>query len=102
MVQNYKNLEEENLVLREYIISLQSRLLEAGHPDLPPAPVDLSRPSHRVTAAAAAAAAAAAEQQSQQDHETLEQQLAAAAHAAAEAADVVGSEEGSDDDTKEI
>jgi hypothetical protein len=43
MATNYKNMEKENLVLREYIIQLQSRLLEAGHRDLPPAPAELTK-----------------------------------------------------------
>jgi hypothetical protein len=43
MATNYKTMEKENLVLREYIIQLQSRLLEAGHRDLPPAPAELTK-----------------------------------------------------------
>jgi len=96
MVTNFKNLEEENLILREYIITLQSRLLESGHGEFPPAPVDLSRPSHRVTAAAAAAAAAAAEQQSQ-ENTSIEEQLQAAAAQAAAAAEL-GASPGDDSD----
>ena len=41
----YKNLQTENYQLRDYIINLQSRLLETQG-EIPPAPanIDLSRP----------------------------------------------------------
>jgi hypothetical protein len=102
MASNYKTLEEENLVLREYIINLQTRLLENGSAEFPPAPVDLSRPSQRITAAAVAAAAAVAEQQSQ-EHMSVEDQLQAAAAAAARASDMGASpgDEGSDESIRD-
>lgn len=76
MSTSYKNLESENLVLREYIITLQSRLLESGHAEFPPAPIDLSRPSVRISAAAAAAAAAAvATNRIQEDSLSVEDRL---------------------------
>jgi len=49
MASNYKSMEKENLVLREYIIQLQSTLIEIGHRDLPPAPAELTRPSIATT-----------------------------------------------------
>jgi len=46
MATNYKSLEKENLILREYIIQLQSRLLESGHRDMiPTAPPEVARGS---------------------------------------------------------
>lgn len=36
-------MEKENIILREYIIQLQSKLLDAGHRDFPPAPAELTR-----------------------------------------------------------
>jgi hypothetical protein len=44
MATNYKGLEKENLVLREYIIRLQSQLLEVQS-EIPPAPPELRKQS---------------------------------------------------------
>ncbi len=82
---HYKILEHENLLLREYVIQLQSRLIANGDSDMPAPPFDLSRPSARI-AAAAAAAAAAVERDTHvtnvDDDDDMELQLQAAAAAA--------------------
>jgi len=85
---HYKVLEHENLLLREYVIQLQSRLLANGDSDMPPPPLDLSRPSARIAAAAAAAAAVerdahvAAAAAAHEEAMSVEAQLQAAAAAA--------------------
>src|ERR1700753_1199992 len=100
MATNYKILEKENLILREYIIQLQSSLLKAGLRDLPPAPAELTKPSvaasssgmmPSLTASATdlssreaqlQEAAAAAEEASADDEMDLNAQLQEAAAAA--------------------
>src|ERR1700712_4747544 len=42
MANNYKGLEKENLILREYIIRLQSQLIEVQS-EIPPAPPELRK-----------------------------------------------------------
>jgi hypothetical protein len=82
---HYKVLEHENLLLREYVISLQQRLLASGDADMPPLPMELSRPSARIAAAAAAVAAVERDAQAVAAHEesmSVEAQLQAAAAAA--------------------
>jgi len=44
MEQNYRTLQSENFQLREYILNLQSRLLESSS-DIPPAPAHIDLPS---------------------------------------------------------
>ncbi|KAK1066528.1 hypothetical protein LTR12_001759 [Friedmanniomyces endolithicus] len=44
MEQNYRTLQSENFQLREYILNLQSRLLESSS-DIPPAPAHIELPS---------------------------------------------------------
>ncbi|KAK3117083.1 hypothetical protein LTR53_001888 [Teratosphaeriaceae sp. CCFEE 6253] len=44
MEQNYRTLQSENYQLREYILNLQSRLLESSS-DIPPAPAHVDLPS---------------------------------------------------------
>ena len=48
MIGSYKAVQQENFQLREYIIQLQARLLEA-HSDVPPPPahIDLTNPPQR-------------------------------------------------------
>ena len=58
MEHSYKLIQNDNYALREYVIQLQSRLLDLRQ-DLPPAPPNINL-SHQPDAAAAAAAAAAA------------------------------------------
>ena len=58
MEHNYKLIQNDNYALREYVIQLQSRLLDLRQ-DLPPAPPNVNL-SHQPDAAAVAAAAAAA------------------------------------------
>jgi hypothetical protein len=88
MATNYKNLEKENLILREYIIQLQSRLLDSGHRDLPPAPAELTKPSLAASSAGMIPSVTA----SASDLATMEAQLQA--HAAA-----VDEGDSQDDDT---
>jgi hypothetical protein len=83
MATNYKNLEKENLILREYIIQLQSRLLDAGHRDIPPAPAELTKPSLAASSAALLPSITA----SASDLSAMEAQLQEAASAAAGNAD---------------
>jgi len=117
MATNYKNLEKENLILREYIIQLQSRLLDAGHRDIPPAPAELTKPSLAASSAALlpsisasaadlssveaqlqeAAAAAAADEDSPDDTLSLGAQLQEAAAAAARQ---IGGSAGAGDEDK--
>jgi hypothetical protein len=44
MANGFKSLEKENLILREYIIRLQSQLLEVQS-EIPPAPPELTKQS---------------------------------------------------------
>ena len=117
MATNYKNLEKENLILREYIIQLQSRLLDAGHRDIPPAPAELTKPSLAASSAALlpsisasaadlssveaqlqeAAAAAEADEDSPEDTLSLGAQLQEAAAAAARQ---IGGSAGAGDEDK--
>lgn len=53
MEQNYRALQNENYQLREYILNLQSRLLETQS-DFPPAPSHVNLSSSRSTAAPSA------------------------------------------------
>ena len=66
MEHNYKLIQNDNYALREYVIQLQSRLLDLRQ-DLPPAPPNVNL-SHQPDAAAVAAAAAAAASTSRSAH----------------------------------
>jgi hypothetical protein len=77
LAQNYETIQKENFQLRQYIITLQARLLES-HTELPPPPesIDLSRgPPVLATASAPTA---------HMTSPTLENQLQAAAAAASD------------------
>ena len=63
MEQNFRALQNENYQLREYILNLQSRLLENSS-DIPPAPSHVNLPAGSRTASSGAADGhSAAEQQ---------------------------------------
>jgi len=88
MEQNFRTLQGENYQLREYILNLQSRLLES-QADFPPAPqhVNLST-GGRVERSSASETATAAEHQLRRDmevdssrHDGMSQLQAAAAQA---------------------
>jgi hypothetical protein len=77
LAQNYETIQKENFQLRQYIITLQARLLES-HTELPPPPasIDLSRgPPVLATSSAPTA---------RMTSPTLENQLQAAAAAASD------------------
>lgn len=102
MEQNYRTLQNENFQLREYILNLQSRLLETQS-DVPPAPLHIGLSSSGAAALAAGGGGAGARPSStgdqrlhrdvpQQGHPTqrsheprdaISQLQAAAAHAEA-------------------
>lgn len=89
MEQNFRALQNENYQLREYILNLQSRLLESQS-DFPPAPSHINLPpASQQGPSAAADSASAVEQQlrremQHQGHDAMSQ-LQAAAAAASEA-----------------
>jgi hypothetical protein len=81
LAQNYETIQKENFQLRQYIITLQARLLES-HTELPPPPesIDLSRgPPVLATSSAPTA---------QMTSPSLENQLQAAVAAASDNNDV--------------
>ena len=87
MEQNYRTLQNENYQLREYILNLQSRLLE-NKTELPPAPshVHLSASAHAASSAAADSPSAVEQQlrmEMQRDgsHDAMRHLQAAAAQA---------------------
>ena len=81
MIGNYKAVQQENFQLREYIIQLQARLLEA-HSDVPPPPaqIDLTNPPQRPVEAPATSAPTA--QMMSNAVEELQIAAAAAEHVA--------------------
>lgn len=81
LTSSYENIQQENFKLRQYIITLQARLLES-HTELPPPPesVDLSRPLPVIETRATTAAMSS----------SAINELQAAAAAAAEAGDNSG------------
>jgi hypothetical protein len=87
MIGNYKAVQQENFQLREYIIQLQARLLDA-HSDVPPPPahIDLANPPQRPEGPAAAGSSSAAPTAPMSSNAVEELRLAAAA--AAQAADI--------------
>jgi len=76
---NYETIQKENFQLRQYIITLQARLLES-HTELPPPPesIDLSRPPPTIEPSVPQAPMSA---------NSISEQLQAAAAAAAEASE---------------
>ncbi|KAK3724207.1 hypothetical protein LTR37_001332 [Vermiconidia calcicola] len=89
MEQNFRALQNENYQLREYILNLQSRLLE-NQSDFPPAPSHINLPSGarvHATPAGAADSGSAVEQQLRQEmrhdgsHDAMRHLQAAAAQA---------------------
>lgn len=88
MEQNFRALQNENYQLREYILNLQSRLLE-NQSDFPPAPSHVNLPSdaHRPSRDTADSSSAVEQQlrreiQHQAQHDGMSQLQAAAAQAA--------------------
>lgn len=89
MEQNFRALQNENFQLREYILNLQSRLLESSS-DFPPAPshINISSTSHGGSNSAAADSSAVEQQlrremqhQGASPHDGISQLQAAAAQA---------------------
>lgn len=87
MEQNFRNLQNENYQLREYILNLQSRLLE-NKTELPPPPshVHLSSSAHAGPSAAAESSSAVEQQlrmemQRDESHDAMRHLQAAAAQA---------------------
>ena len=88
MEQNFRALQNENYQLREYILNLQSRLLE-NQSDFPPAPSHVNLPSapHAGSSNVADSSSAVEQQlrreiQHQAQHDGMSQLQAAAAQAA--------------------
>lgn len=86
MEQNFRALQNENYQLREYILNLQSRLLES-QADFPPAPSHINLPSGSHPGPNAAPDSSAVEQQLRREmqhegsHDAMRQLQAAAAQA---------------------
>ena len=88
MEQNFRALQNENYQLREYILNLQSRLLE-NQSDFPPAPSHINLPSGSHPAPSTATDSSAVEQQLRREiqssesmrHDGMSQLQAAAAQA---------------------
>ena len=91
MEQNFRALQNENYQLREYILNLQSRLLESSS-DFPPAPTHINLSASSAQRGESDQAATAAEHQLRREMETERtqhdgmSQLQAAAAQASEAA----------------
>lgn len=84
LLNNYDTIQKENFQLRQYIITLQARLLES-HTELPPPPesIDLSRGPPTVSVLAQAMSHRPQAPTAQMTSASLENQLQAAAAAAA-------------------
>jgi hypothetical protein len=86
MESNFRTLQNENYQLREYILNLQSRLLENSN-DYPPAPSHLRLSEGQTGSSAAGEASSAVEQQLRREmqhegsHDAMRHLQAAAAQA---------------------